>query len=319
MVIRIGSRGSALAIWQAEHIGQILMSKHAGMQVEIVIIQTTGDRITDVPLSKIGDKGLFTKDLDNALLDERVDIAVHSLKDVPTRVEQGLVIAAVGRREEPNDAIVAAPGVPGTLASLPSGAHVGTSSLRRRAQLLAARPDVIIEDLRGNLDTRLAAVRDHKYDAVILALAGMKRLGRAAEASEILDLATWLPAVSQGALGIICRADDRNTQDHLRPLDDADTRAATDAERALLRQLEGGCQIPVAALATLNGDRLTLRALVASTDGKRVVQAERHGERAAAETIGADLAQELLENGAGAILDELRAHNPLAMPRPSAP
>lgn len=295
------------------------MQAHAGLQVEIEIIQTTGDKITDVPLSKIGDKGLFTKELDHALLDGRVHLAVHSLKDVPTRVEAGLTIAAVGEREEPNDALVAAPGVPGTLVQLPKGARVGTSSLRRRSQLLAARPDVIVEDLRGNLDTRLDAVRNHKYDAVILALAGMKRLGRADEATEILDLATWLPAVGQGALGIICRDDDTETQHYLRVLDDAETHTATDAERALLRALEGGCQIPIAALATMEGDSLMLRALVGSIDGKRIVHGERSGKRADARDIGAALAYELLDNGARPILEELRAHTPLELPRPAAP
>jgi len=318
-VIRIGSRGSALALWQAHHIRDRLMQAHAGLVVEIEIIQTTGDRITDVPLSMIGDKGLFTKELDAAVIDGRVHIAVHSLKDVPTRVEPGLVIAAVGKREDPNDALVAAPGVPGTLASLPAGARVGTSSLRRRAQLLAIRPDVEVQDLRGNLDTRLTAVHNHKYDAVILALAGMKRLDRAAEATEILDLATWLPAIGQGALGIVCRADDVATATLLRVLDDADTHVATDAERALLRELEGGCQIPIAALATVSGDRVSLRALVASIDGQRAVRGERSGARADAVAIGSGLAQELVAAGARDILDELRAATPLAIPRPPAP
>lgn len=318
-MIRIGSRGSALALWQAEHIRDALMKEHAGLAVEIEIIHTTGDRITDVPLSKIGDQGLFTKELDQAVLDGRVDMAVHSLKDVPTRVETGLMIAAVGKRADPSDALIAAPGEPGTLVELPPGSRVGTSSLRRRAQLLAVRPDVLVQDLRGNIDTRLDSVGSHKYDAIILAFAGMNRLGRAAEATEVLDLATWLPAVGQGALAVICRVEDQQTQANLRGLDDADTHVATDAERALLRQLEGGCQVPVAALATLDHDVVSLRALVASIDGKRVVRAEQQGPRAAAEAIGAALGRELLDMGARAILDELRAHNPLDLPRPSAP
>lgn len=317
-MIRIGSRGSALALWQAEHIRARLQDMHEGLDVEIQIIHTTGDRITDVPLSKIGDKGLFTKELDNALLDGRVDLAVHSLKDVPTRVEPGLVIAAVETREDPSDALVVAPGRPTRLLQLHAGSRIGTSSLRRRAQLLALRPDLTIEDLRGNLDTRLAAVHHARYDAAILALSGMKRLGRAEEAAEVLDATTWLPAVGQGALGIITRADDRTTRDLLSGIEDDDTRAVTTAERALLRELEGGCQIPIGALAQVDGDRLHLRALVAAIDGKRVVTGERTGARTDAEAIGAALAHELLGRGAREILAELRAA-PEAVPRPPAP
>ena len=318
-MIRIGSRGSALALWQANHIRDRLMAEHSGLDVEIEIIHTTGDKILDVPLSKIGDKGLFTKELDRALLDKRVDLAVHSLKDVPTKVEPGLRLAAVGKREDASDALVVAPGMPATLQELPSGARIGTSSLRRRAQLLAIRPDVVIQDLRGNLDTRLAAVHGGKYDAVILAFAGMKRLGRASEATQILDLDSWLPAVGQGALGIICRDDDEPTQQALRFLDDADTHASTDAERALLRELEGGCQIPIAALARVSGEQLQIRSLVASIDGERVVRGERSGSRTHAARIGQELAHELLERGAREILDELRAVTDNKVPDPRAP
>jgi hydroxymethylbilane synthase len=316
-VIRIGSRGSALALWQAEYTKARLTEAYAGLDVEIEIIHTTGDRITDVPLSKIGDKGLFTKELDRALLDDRVHLAVHSLKDVPTHVEPGLALVAVGKREDPSDALIAGPGMPGKLMDLPAGSRIGTSSLRRRAQLLALRPDVIVTDLRGNLDTRLAAVHAGQYDAIILALAGMKRLGRAAEATDVLGGA-WLPAVGQGALGMICRADDAETKSLLRVLDDADTHAATNAERALLRRLEGGCQIPIAALAQVSGDNLWLQALVASVNGTRIVRGELSGNRTDAESIGMSLAHELLERGAGTILEELRAANP-PVPEPPAP
>jgi hydroxymethylbilane synthase len=209
--------------------------------------------------------------------------------------------------------------MPGTLSSLQPGARIGTSSLRRRAQLLAIRPDVIVEDLRGNLDTRLASVHALKYDAIILALAGLKRLGRDGEATEILDLDWWLPAVGQGALGIVCRADDDDTIARLRVLDDEDTHFATTAERALLRELEGGCQIPIAALALIDGEDLKLRALVASIDGARVIRGERAGNRADAAAIGVALAEELVDKGAGEILDELRAAQPLSIPRPAAP
>lgn len=316
-MIRIGSRGSALALWQAEYIKARLAEAHAGLDVDIEIIQTTGDRITDVPLSKIGDKGLFTKELDRALLDGRVQLAVHSLKDVPTHIEAGLALVAVPQREDPSDALIAAPGRPGKLTDLPPNSRIGTSSLRRRAQLLALRPDLVVSDLRGNLDTRLAAVHNSQYDAIILALAGMKRLGRAAEATDILR-GRWLPAVGQGALGIVCRADDAATQTLLRVLDDADTHAATDAERALLRELEGGCQIPIGALALISGDELLLQALVASIDGTRIVRGERSGKRADAESIGSSLAHELLDRGARVILAELREANP-PVPAPPAP
>ena len=317
-MIRIGSRGSALALWQAEHVRDRLMQAHSGLQVAIEVIHTTGDKITDVPLSKIGDKGLFTKELDRALLDGRVHLAVHSLKDVPTRIEPGLALAAVGKREDARDALIAAPGVPGKLHELPSGARIGTSSLRRRAQLLALRPDLEILDLRGNLDTRLSAVRSGKYDAIILALAGLKRLGRADEATELLDIETWLPAVGQGALGIVCRADDAETQTALAVLDDPETHACTDAERALLRELEGGCQIPIAAIARVHHGKLNLRALVASVDGRRIVRGERSGAVADAKALGSDLAAELVQRGAGVILDELRAAQQ-PIPQPPAP
>jgi len=315
-LIRIGSRGSTLALWQAEHVRDRLMKAHEGLVVEIEIIHTTGDKIRDVPLSRIGDKGLFTKELDRALLDRRVDIAVHSLKDVPTHIEAGLAIAAIAEREDPRDVVVVAPGMPRSLARLPAGARVGTSSLRRRAQLLAARPDVHVADLRGNLDTRLAAVQAGDYDAAILALAGMKRLGRAEDACEVLELDKWLPAVGQGALCIICRSDDVATQHLLDVLDHPDTHAATAAERSLLRSLEGGCQIPIGAYASIAGARLELRALVASVDGKRVVRGQRTGLPRDAESIGVDLAAELVQQGAREILAELRNE---PVPTPQAP
>ncbi|MGQ0814726.1 MAG: hydroxymethylbilane synthase [Gemmatimonadota bacterium] len=318
-VIRIGARGSALALWQAEHIKARLMAAHAGLDVEIEIIRTTGDRITDVPLSKIGDKGLFTKELDQAVRSGRVHIAVHSLKDIPTRVEPGLLIAAVSKRDDPSDALVVAPRRARSLAALPAGSRVGTSSLRRRAQLLALRPDILVAELRGNVDTRLASVREEKYDATILALAGMNRLGRASEAAEILDAQSWLPAVGQGALGIVAREADGETRARLSILDDYDTRVATAAERALLRELEGGCQIPIGALALVSGDNLTLRALVATIDGTRVVRGERAASRSRAEDLGRELAHDLLDRGAGDILAQLRNWRPDEIPQPAAP
>jgi hydroxymethylbilane synthase len=315
-LIRIGSRGSALALWQSHHVRDRLLSAHPGLEIEIEIIQTTGDKILDVPLAKIGDKGLFTKELDRALLEGRVDFAVHSLKDVPTRIEPGLVIAAVGKREDPSDALIVAPGMPTSLRALPAGARVGTSSLRRRAQLLATRQDLEVLDLRGNVDTRLAQVAAGKYDAIILALAGIKRLGFADRASDILGGSEWLPAVGQGALGIICREDDDRTRATLAVLDDRATHRATAAERAFLRKLEGGCQVPIAALASADNDVVSLRGLVASLDGTRILRGEHRN--ASPEHAGAALADELLQQGAAAILDEVRAAMQHA-PAPAAP
>lgn len=304
--MRIGSRGSALALWQSNHIRDALSDAQSESGITIEVIRTTGDKITDVPLSKIGDKGLFTKELDRALLDGSIDLAVHSLKDVPTQLEPGLTIAAVCKREDPGDALICAPGVARSLAQLPAGARVGTSSLRRRSQLLSMRPDLIAEDVRGNIDTRLEAVHAHKYDAIILALAGLKRLGRTDEISAIIDTQEWLPAVGQGALAIVCRQADEKTIARLRILDHSDTRCATDAERALLRELEGGCQIPIGALATVDGGVLRLRAVVGSLDGTRMVRGELSGNTANARQIGRELAHDLLARGAREILDEVR-------------
>ena len=315
-MIRIGSRGSALALWQSNYVRDRLREAHPGLEIEIEIIHTTGDKILDVPLAKIGDKGLFTKELDRALLEERVDFAVHSLKDVPTRIEPGLVLAAVGKREDPSDALIVAPERPGKLSDLPAGARVGTSSLRRRAQLLAWRQDLEVLDLRGNVDTRLAQVASGKYDAIILALAGIKRLGFADRASDILGGEHWLPAVGQGALGIICRQNDQRTRAVLSVLDDEPTHRATTAERAFLRELEGGCQVPIAALGITTGASVQLRGLVASLDGTRVLRG--NTDSADPEAAGQDLARKLLQQGAAEILDEVRAAM-AETPPPAAP
>ena len=304
-MIRIGSRGSALALWQSRHVRDRLREAQPGLDIDIEIIQTTGDKILDVPLAKIGDKGLFTKELDRALLDGRVDFAVHSLKDVPTRIEPGLALAAVSQRVDPSDALIVAPGMPQTFDALPAGARVGTSSLRRRAQLLSLRQDLTVLDLRGNVDTRLAQVAAGKYDAIILALAGITRLGFADRASDILGGERWLPAVGQGALGIICRADDARTRGVLAVLDDAATHRATAAERAFLRELEGGCQVPIAALGTAEGSNVRLRGLVASLDGDQVLRGEQANSDP--EAAGRALAHDLLERGAGRILADVRA------------
>lgn len=315
-MIRIGSRGSALALWQSRHVRALLQQAHPGLEIDIEIINTIGDKILDVPLAKIGDKGLFTKELDRALLDERVDFAVHSLKDVPTRIEPGLVLAAVSEREDSSDALITAPSAPTSLEELPSGARIGTSSLRRRAQLLARRPDLQVLDLRGNVDTRLAQVAGGKYDAIILALAGLKRLGFGDRVSQVLGGSDWLPAVGQGALGIICRANDADTQSVLAMLNDDATARAVQAERAFLRELEGGCQVPIAARATADTSRVVLHGLVASLDGIRILRDQLSGTDS--EAVGRDLAQQLLQQGAGEILEAVRRAMQDA-PAPGAP
>jgi hydroxymethylbilane synthase len=318
--LRLGSRGSALARWQAEHVRDRLLELHPGLDIEIRILHTTGDRITDVPLAMIGDKGLFTKEIDRAILDGAVDLAVHSLKDVPTELPAGLDLGAILEREDPRDLLLATdPGAAG-LQRLPPGARIGTSSLRRRAQLLHARPDLRVEDLRGNLDTRLARLAERRFDAVILALAGVRRLGREADApGEILDAPDWLPAAGQGALAVAIRAGDGVTRDLVAPLDHAPTRAAVTAERAFLRALEGGCQIPIGALARPDGGRLELHGFVANVDGSTLLRGSAAGTDSEPAAIGLRLAGELRARGADDILRSVRGIDPAGLPHASAP
>jgi len=316
MKLRIGTRGSALALWQTHHVRDRLLALEPRIDIEIIVIQTTGDRVTDVALSRIGDKGLFTRELDRAVIDGDVDLAVHSLKDVPTTPAEGLDIAAVLERIDPRDALVVAPGMPRTLRELPPRATVGTSSLRRRAQLLALRPDLIVEDLRGNLDTRLRRVENGDYHAAILAFAGMRRLQFDTRIAETLDPPDWLPAAGQGALAITTRTGDAVATDIVGRLDHPPTRAATTAERAFLGALEGGCQIPIGALAAVE-DSLRLDGLVASIDGTAVVRGSVHGAASDATLLGRTLAQQLLDRGADRILADLRAQN--GAPRPASP
>lgn len=316
MKLRIGSRGSALALWQTHHVRDRLLALDPSLDIEVSIIQTTGDRITDVALSRIGDKGLFTRELDRAIVDGDVDLAVHSLKDVPTTLADGLLLAAVLERVDPRDALVVAPGVPSTLALLPPGARIGTSSLRRRAQLLAVRPDLYVDDLRGNLDTRLKRVHDGAYDAIILALAGMRRLGLESAVAQTLDAPEWLPAAGQGALAITTREGDDVTASIVARLDNAEARTATTAERALLAELEGGCQIPIGVLGSV-GDSLRIDALVASVDGTQCVRGQIDGSPADAAALGRSLAADLCARGADRILAELRSDG--EAPQPSAP
>jgi hydroxymethylbilane synthase len=318
-VIRIASRGSTLALWQAQHVQALLRSMDPDIDVEIEVLHTTGDLITDVPLAMIGDKGLFTKEVDAAVLDGRTELAVHSFKDVPTKLPDGIALAAVMKREDPRDAFLPAPGRTSSLGDLPAGARVGTSSLRRRSLLLAARADMVVEDLRGNLDTRLRKLEDGQYDGIILALAGLRRFGREDLVGEVLAPPHWLPAAGQGALALVARSDDDETLERLQPLDDPATRAATTAERAFLAALEGGCQIPIGALGEVRGAQVTLRGLVASLDGRTVIRGEATGPVEDAAGIGHGLAGQLVERGAGDVLRAVRGAAGGSAPRPQAP
>jgi hydroxymethylbilane synthase len=306
--IVIGSRGSKLALWQSEWVKARL--EEMGARVRIDVFKTQGDVMRDVPLSTIGGQGAFTKELEVALLDRRIDVAVHSLKDLPTVNPEGLAITATPPREDARDALVLRAGADASGASIESlaaGSVVGTSSLRRIAQLKHLRPDVRVKDLRGNVDTRLRKLDEGAYDAVILASAGLRRLGLGRRISAPIETDVMLPAVSQGSLGVQTRADDSRTNALVSRLDDAATRAAVLAERALLRKLGGGCQVPIAAHAVVSGGRLHLDGLVASLDGSRVIRDSIEGASAEAGGAGDALAARMLERGAGELLSELPA------------
>jgi hydroxymethylbilane synthase len=303
-VVRIGTRGSALALWQAEHIKARLVAAEPGLVVELVVIKTQGDKITDVPLAQAGGKGLFVKEIEERLAAGDVDLAVHSLKDLPTEILAGLTIAAVSSREDPRDAIVSASG---GLDALPEGARVGTSSLRRMCQLRAARPDLRLESLRGNVDTRLAKLDAGEVDAIVLAVAGLLRLGRADRIAERLAPSRCLPAVGQGVLAIETRTGDDATMARVRrAIHDEDTARCVAAERAFLARLEGGCQTPIACHAVLAGGVLEVDGLVGSPDGSLIVRAEASGKPGAAEVVGRTLAEALLAGGAAGILEQAR-------------
>jgi hydroxymethylbilane synthase len=291
----IASRGSQLALWQAHWVEARL--GELGHECRIEIIKTTGDKITDVPLAKIGSKGLFTKEIEEALLDGRADLAVHSLKDLPTELPEGLALVAVPAREDPRDALVGK-----RMAELAVGARVGASSLRRAAQLRRLRPGVVVEPVRGNLDTRLRKLDEGRYDAILLAAAGLKRLGWGGRISEILEPETMCPAVGQGALGVETRTSGAGL-DACRALDDPATHAAVAAERSVLRALGGGCQTPIGAYATARDGILRVLAMVASPDGAELVRSETEGPPSDAERLGRELAERLLERGARKILE----------------
>jgi hydroxymethylbilane synthase len=303
-VLQIATRKSPLALWQAEHVATLLRGAHAELSVELLPMSTQGDRIQDRSLAAIGGKGLFIKELEVALAERRADIAVHSMKDVPAEMPQGFVIAALLERADPRDALLCRSGT--AITELPAGARLGTSSLRRTAQILAARPDLRIEPLRGNVDTRLKRLENGELDAIVLACAGLARLGLESRISARLDPATMLPAVGQGAIGIECRSDDARTRALLRPLDHAATRIALAAERSFARALGGSCQSPIAALARIEEERMTLTGLVAEPDGSRLLRESTSGPSARAAQVGEELAQRLLKLGARELLERLR-------------
>ena len=305
--IRLGTRGSLLATTQSRWVADRIRAA-SGREVELVTIRTTGDVILDRPLSEVGGQGLFTRELDTALLEERVDIAVHSLKDLPTVFPEGVLLVAVPEREDPRDVLIGPEGVPLTLAELPEGARVGTGSLRRQALARAHRPGVRVQGLRGNLDTRLETVDRGELDGIFLAAAGVRRLGWGHRISEALDPAAWPPAPGQGALAVVAREGDvESTRGWAWELNHLPTTAAVSAERTLLHALEAGCQLPVGALGLPFDGRLRLRAMVADPDGRRVVRAEATGNMDAPEELGRQVAEVLLARGADRILSDVRA------------
>jgi hydroxymethylbilane synthase len=306
--LRIATRKSQLALWQAEHVSALLLAAHPGLEIELVPLLTQGDRIQDRTLAAIGGKGLFIKELEVALEDRRADIAVHSMKDVPADIPRGLIIGAVLKRADPRDALVTTSGI-ARLEDLPHGAVVGTSSPRRQAQIRALRPDLSIESLRGNVDTRLRkldAAASGGMDAIVLACAGLIRLGLESRITARLDPQICLPAVTQGVIGIECRESDPTTIEFLRALEDPATRKVMDAERAFAARLGGSCQSPIAAYAELDADQITLRGLVAEPDGSRLLRDTISGGAENSAALGRQLAERILAAGAGPLLERLR-------------
>jgi hydroxymethylbilane synthase len=307
MVIRIGTRKSKLALWQSEWVKLQIEKKFHDVRVELVKITTKGDKILDVPLAKIGDKGLFTKEIEDAMLRGEVDIAVHSLKDVPTKLPEGLKLMAFSDREDPRDALLSNGKY--TLSNLPEGAVVGTSSLRRRAQLKIIRPDLRIEDLRGNVDTRIRKLKEGNYDAIILAAAGVKRLGWEEEIDEILSPSVMIPSVSQGILGIEGREGDKEVESIVREaVNSTDSEVAATIERAFLRTVEGGCQVPLGCYAVVNGERVHVRAFISDLNGEFFHKEEGVfdvKDLEEADKLGVSVAERLLSAGGREILEEL--------------
>jgi len=301
-VIRLGSRGSKLALWQAEFI-QFEIERRTGRKVEITRIKTTGDMILDVPLAKVGGKGLFVKEIEETLLSGGIDLAVHSMKDVPTDLPDRLAIVAITRREDPRDAFLSVKYR--KFLELPQGARLGTSSLRRQTQLLGLRPDLLVETLRGNLDTRIRKMEEGRYDAIILAAAGLRRLGWEAKITEYIPEEMSLPAIGQGALGIEIRVDDLDTREAVSFLNDRDTAFAVRAERGFLKRLEGGCQVPIASYGRAEGDGIFLKGMVGRPDGSEIIRGSARGSTSDPEALGVGLAEQLLARGGKEILDEV--------------
>ncbi len=302
--IVIATRGSKLALWQAEWIKSLLKEIDPEFEIELNKIKTTGDKILDVPLAQVGGKGLFVKEIEEAMLRGEADLAVHSMKDVPTDLPEGLHLSAITKREDPRDAFIAGKDIK-SFNDLPQGANVGTSSLRRMCQLMSKRPDLKITQLRGNVDTRLRKLADGEFDAIILATAGVKRLGFADRITEKLSVDISLPAIGQGAVGIECRADDDFINGLLAKLDHEETSVCVRAERAFLKKLEGGCQVPIAAYAELKDSKIVISGLVGSLDGKTLIKASLEGKPEEAESLGLKVAEDLLSKGAKEILDEV--------------
>jgi hydroxymethylbilane synthase len=301
-VIRLGSRGSKLALWQAEFI-QFEIERRTGRKVEITRIKTTGDMILDVPLARVGGKGLFVKEIEETLLSGDIDLAVHSMKDVPTDLPDRLAIVAITRREDPRDAFLSVKYR--KFEELPQGAKLGTSSLRRQTQLLGLRPDLTVETLRGNLDTRIRKMEEGRYDAIILAAAGLRRLGWEAKITEYIPEEMSLPAIGQGALGIEIRVDDMDTREAVSFLNDRDAAFAVRAERGFLKRLEGGCQVPIASYGRTEGDGIFLKGMVGRPDGSEIIRGSARGSTSDPEALGMGLAEQLLARGAKEILDEV--------------
>jgi hydroxymethylbilane synthase len=309
----IGTRSSKLALWQAEWVKSELQRMNPGLEVELNKIKTTGDKILDVPLAQVGGKGLFVKEIEEALLKGEADLAVHSMKDVPTEFPDGLYLPVICRREDPRDAFIS--GRAGSrfkiksYRDLPQGASIGTSSLRRACQLLSSRPDLKIMQLRGNLDTRLRKLDEGQFDAIILAAAGVKRLGWSDRITELIPAEFSLPAIGQGAIGIECRIGDDAINNLIKPLNDNTTALCVRAERACLKKLEGGCQVPIAAYALIMDGRIIIDGLVGSVSGDKIIRAHREGDSSEPEALGTALGEELLSRGADKILSEVYGKN----------
>jgi|TARA_B100001250_G_scaffold208423_1_gene178898 hydroxymethylbilane synthase len=300
--IKIATRRSPLAIWQAEYVKKELIRNHSDIEIQIVRIQTEGDRFLDAPLFDIGGKGLFIKELEEALLSKNADIAVHSMKDVIVELPKGLEISVIMKREDSRDVLIS--NQYNSIAEIPDNSTVGTSSLRRQSQLKQVNSNILFEDLRGNVETRIGKLDDGKYDAIILAAAGIIRLGLAERITEFISFSHVLPAVGQGAIGIECRTNDETTQQLIAPLNDKDTSLCVLTERAFSRRLNGGCQLPIASHAVIENNQIKVDGLVARLDGSKVIRLQKIGELEDADKIGSSLAEALLDNGADAILKD---------------